>query len=227
MPELPLTFVLVHGAWHDHWCWEPVVRLLEQAGHRVVALDLPLTGSDRDVQAVEAALAAEEAPIVLVGHSYGGRVISEAASGNRDVAHLVFVCAFALKQNEENADGLADVSPISIGDQIRIEGEQVLVGTEKAVESFYAQCPKELADEAISRLRPMSIHGFSERRPAAWESIPSTYVVCSEDRALHPRVQMGMAERCSYREVLKTDHSPFLSDPEGLAGILLAVPVGP
>ncbi len=221
MRKDPSTFVLVHGAWHDGWCWHLVASALEKAGHQVSALDLPLTGSDDDVRAVEEALDLAESPVVLVGHSYGGRVISEAASGREEVAHLVFVCAFAMKASEESASEVASPPPTRLEGQMRIEGEQIFVETGDAREIFYGRCPSPLVSEAIRRLRPMSIHGFSERRPAAWESIRSTYVVCSEDQALHPLVQERMAERCTHTERLATDHSPFLSAPERLSEILL------
>lgn len=217
----PTTFLLVHGAWHDAWSWHLVAAPLERAGHAVEALDLPLTGSDDDVRAVEEALGRAAGPVVLVGHSYGGRVITEAASGHPDVSHLVFVCAFAMKAEEQGVEEIATVPPTRMDGQMRIEGEQILIGTEHAREIFYAHCPGELANEAIRRLRPMNLHGFSERRPAAWESIPSTYVVCSDDQALHPTLQEAMAERCTHTQRLATDHSPFLSTPGPLAEILL------
>jgi len=221
LSETPATFVLVHGAWHDHWTWHRIAEGLERAGHRTDALDLPLTGSDDDVRAVEEALDQADSPAVLVGHSYGGRVITEAASGRSDVAHLAYVCAFAMKASEQSASEIASPPPSPLDDQIRIEGGRVYVETAAAQEIFYGHCPDALATEAIRRLRPMSIQGFSERRPAAWESIPSTYVVCSEDQAIHPMLQERMAERCTYTERLATDHSPFFSTPDRLTEILL------
>jgi len=131
------------------------------------------------------------------------------------------VCAFAMKASEESASEVASPPPTRLDGQMRVEGNQVFVETGEAREIFYGHCPDVLSTEAIRRLRPMSIHGFSERRPAAWESIRSTYVVCSEDQALHPRLQERMAERCAHSESLATDHSPFFSTPERLSEILL------
>jgi pimeloyl-ACP methyl ester carboxylesterase len=221
--DAPSTFVFVHGAWHDGWCWHLVARELEKAGHPVVAIDLPLAGSDGDVEAVETAISNADSPVVLVGHSYGGTVIGEAASERTDVRHLVYVCALATPIDQDGNQAMADGPKTVVGESIRIEGKHVVFDTAKAIETFYADCPTELAEQALQHLRPMGIYGLSGRRRPAYETIRSTYVVCTRDRALHPELQEQMATRCTHTVRLETDHSPFLSTPIPLARILLGL----
>ena len=213
-------FVLVHGAWHDGWCWHRVAERLRAAGREVVALDLPFTGSDDDVQHVESALDALATPAVLVGHSYGGTVISEAASGRDDVARLVYVCAFA-ERVDEDAAFVAELPPNAFAGLPRLVDGQVVADPTKAPAAFYQLCEEEDARQAVARLRPMAPHPLSERRAPAFDELPSLYVVCTEDQALHPAYQERMAARCTRTERLETDHSPFLSRPDELAALLL------
>lgn len=215
------TFVLVHGAWHDGWCWHLVARELEAAGHNVIAVDLPLAGSDRDVQAVEAAIAKADTPVILVGHSYGGTVIGEAASGRTDVDHLVYVCAFATPMDQDANQVMAEGPKTGIEASMRIEGENIVIESEDAMKFLYAECPPELAKEAVLHLRPMGLAGLTSRRQPAYETIPSTYVVCTRDRVLHPELQERMATHCTTTVRIDTDHSPFVSTPGALTKIIL------
>ncbi len=219
MPD-PAPYVLVHGAWHDGWCWRPVAERLRAAGREVVALDLPFTGSDDDVRCVESALDALGAPAILVGHSYGGTVISEAASGRADVARLVYVCAFA-ERVDEDAAFVAELPHNAFTGVPQLVDGQVVADPAKAPAAFYQLCDEEDARQAVSRLRPMAPHGLTARRPPAFDALPSLYVVCTEDQALHPAYQERMAARCTRAERLEADHSPFLSRPDELAAILL------
>ena len=97
------TMVLVHGAFHDAWCWEPVRSLLDEQGIPNLAPELPLTGLEADAGAVRALLDAVDGPVVLCGHSYGGMVISRAASGRDDVDRLVYLCAVQVADDAEMA----------------------------------------------------------------------------------------------------------------------------
>ena len=221
MPE-QAAFVLVHGAWHGAWCWDAIAPALEAAGHRVEAIELPFTSPDDDVAEVVATLDRIEGPKLLVGHSYGGQLISEAASGRSDVTRLVYVCAFTPDREETLMSLIASAPATPLSDANKLEGDALLVEPERATEAFYALSPPELAKRAIARLRPFRVlPPLSERREPAWKKIPSTYVLCSEDQALHPELQRRMAERCSDTVTLASDHSPFLSTPEDLVRILL------
>ncbi len=94
------TFVLVHGLCHGGWCWHPTATELAALGHDVTAVDLPLTGLDDDASSVADALDGLDGPIVLVGHSYGGLVISRVAGGRSDVSHVVYVAALMIGSDD-------------------------------------------------------------------------------------------------------------------------------
>lgn len=220
MADPTATFVLVHGAWHDGWCWHRVEALLREAGRQVVAVDLPFTGSDDDVRCVEETLDAVPGAAVLVGHSYGGVVITEAASGRSDVEKLVYVCAFA-ERPDEDADFAASLPPNAFTGVPQIVDGQVVADAARAPRAFYQLCEEDDARQAASRLRPMAPHQLTTRRPPAFDALPSLYVVCTEDQALHPPFQERMAARCTRMVRMASDHSPFLSAPGELAAILL------
>lgn len=210
-----MRVVLVHGAWHGSWCWDPVVERLE--GLDVVAVDLPRMASPDatfadDVAAVRAAI---EGPTVLCGHSYGGVVIGAAAASD-DVRHCVFLCAFALEDGE-GMDGVA--APLRSA--MHLEGSTIAIDPSLANEAFYADVHPDLAAAAITRLRPMS----GARVPddagiGAWRSKPSTYVVCTQDQSIEVDAQRGMAGRCDAVEEWDCSHSPMLSKADEVATLL-------
>ena len=233
------TFVLVHGAWHGAWCWYKVVPRLEQAGHRVVAPDLPSLGSDKTpisqvslrlwTDRVCQVLDAESAPVILVGHSRGGIVISEAAEARPEkVQRLVYLCAFLLRDGES----LIEVAQADSESQIRShstiaqERGQVTIHDEGIQDLFYGECGAE--DVALARvllqpeaLAPLGtpIHTTEER----FGPIPRVYIECLRDKAIGPASQKQMYSAVPCEQVLSmdTDHSPFFSAPDELVAYLL------
>ena len=207
--------VLVHGAWHGAWCWDPVVERLE--GCDVVAVDLPSTLSpeatfDDDVATVRDAISG---PTVLCGHSYGGAVIG-AAAAHDEVVHSVFLCAFALEDGEQ----LHDVAP-ALRLAMRIEGPVTTIDPALANGAFYADVHPDLAASAITRLRPQSLAAVTAPTAAgAWRSKPSTYVVCTEDQSIDADAQRAMAAACDAVEEWESCHSPMLSRPDDVAILL-------
>lgn len=213
--------VLVHGAWHGPWCWAKVAEGLRAAGATVVAPELPLRdGPAADAEVVREALAGLDGAVVL-GHSYGGVVISAACAGLANVAHLVYLCAFQLSEGETTASVLG-AFPNRMAACIRIEGDERTVGDEHLVELFYGDCDD--ADVALARrsLRPMPVAPptLPPYRPA-WREVPSTYVVCEGDGAIPPAAQRMMAERAGAVRSWDTSHSPFFSRPELVVDLLL------
>src|SRR6266850_3219295 len=200
--EMQRTVVLVHGAWHGAWCWERVVPLLDAAAVPLVVVDLPSVSHDNatlhdDADYVRGALDSVDGDVVLLGHSYGGAVIT-AAGVHPNVAHLVYLCAFALDIGEsaqENTLTGGD-GPSDLGAALEI-GEGVLtVDPERAVAAFYHDCTPEIAAAAIERLRPQSLAALGGKvDAAAWHDKPATYVVCSEDHALPVALQRSNAAR--------------------------------
>jgi pimeloyl-ACP methyl ester carboxylesterase len=230
--------VLVHGAWHGAWAWERVVPLLASAGVECLALDLPGHGEDggpfgdlySDVERVRDVLDELDGDVVLVGHSYGGAVISEAGL-HPAVEHLVYVAAFALDAGESCVSAAADVEAGLISYEgrpnlgagfIMRSGDMITLDPSSAAECLYNDCDADTIAWALARLGPqplITLQGAAKL--AAWRTKPSTYVVCGHDMAVHPDLQRIMARRCSSVIEWPTDHSPFLCRPELVAGLLV------
>ena len=218
--------MLVHGAWHGSWCWESVVPLLHDKGIATAVVDNPSVtrpGSDltADGDNVRAALDAIDGPVVLVGHSYGGAVITDAGTHPR-VEHLVYLTAFALDAGESLIDNqLTGGEDMQLAGALQFEGDVITVDPARVVEFFYHDCTPEGAASAAARLRPMSMAAMvGTAREIAWREKPSTYVVCTDDRAIPVALQHACAQRVGGFVELATSHSPFLSRPDELATLL-------
>lgn len=224
------TVVLVHGSWHGAWCWAPVVERLVGLGIPATALDLPGHGDDTrpltDLHghgdAVRAALDGIDGPVVLVGHSYGGAAITDAGT-HPAVRHLVYISAFCLDANESvmGNDVPGGHGPELEG-AIRLGDDGTLtIDPEIATKVFFADCDPDTAAAAAARLGPERADGFAQQpRSVAWRSRPSTYAVCTQDRALTPELQRHLAMRCGATVEWPTSHSPFLSRPDLVADLL-------
>ena len=236
--------VLVHGAWHGAWAWERVLPLLTLAGVECVALDLPGHGEDggpfgdldSDVARVRQSLDECNGDVVLVGHSYGGAVITEAGL-HPAVEHLVYVAAFALDEGEScvsAAAAEAEASRISHDGRpslgagfIMGSGDMITLDPANAEECLYNDCDADTVAWALARLGPQPLITLQGTpKLAAWRTKPSTYAVCLDDMAVHPELQRIMARRCDSVVEWPTDHSPFLSRPDLVAGLLVDLAKG-
>lgn len=215
--------LLVHGGFHGAWCWEKLIVNLTERGVRVEAVDMPFTSFADDVAAVSTAidrLAADGTPVVAVGHSMGGLHLTEAGAGgagHRSATHLVYVTATMVDPESPPDDGTFNVT-----DALLHHGEQVRADPEVAPSIFYNRCDPEVAAWATSRLRPMSIASLVPPPGAtvAWRTVPSTYIVCTDDRVISPDGQRKMAANARSRAEIDADHSPFLSKTGQLADLL-------
>jgi pimeloyl-ACP methyl ester carboxylesterase len=161
-----------------------------------------------------------DGPSVLVGHSYGGQVISQASAGRDDVAHLVYVCAFMLDTGESLFGALGGESP----DWIEVVADGAATRSHRNAEIFYADVDPAVAAAASARLGLQSVPAFAdELTGAGWHDTPSTYVVCEHDQAIPPPAQDAMSARAGTVHRLASSHSPFLSMPDAVAGIVLEV----
>jgi pimeloyl-ACP methyl ester carboxylesterase len=230
-----MIVVLVHGAWHGSWCWARVLDLLAAEGIeaepiKAVAVDLPLTGLPDDATHVREMLDSLDGPVLLVGHSYGGAVITEAGD-HPSVARLLYLAAFPLEENESAASAAsADPATAQISHDGRPELRSGLIFDEAGLMSidrdvaaamFYNDCDAESTAWALDRLRPQALASLQQQPAAvAWRSRPSTYVVCADDRTVHPELQRILARRCTDVVQWPTGHSPFLSQPALVANLL-------
>jgi len=226
-------FVLVHGAFGGAWSWGEFVGELEQAGHSVTAIDLPGSGNDQTpVEAVTLdacaervcdTLAAEAEPAILVGHSMGGVVITQAAARCPErVSLLVFVAAFM----PGDGQSLLDLTrlPEGAGDQVQanivVEGDPPVatMADPTARAALMARCSPEQIARSIELSRPQAVATFATAvsiAPGALDGIRRVYIHTSEDRAIPPALQLRMLREHPCAEVVEiaTDHSPFLSAP--------------
>src|SRR4051794_29986345 len=168
------SYVLVHGIAHDGWCWSPIEDRLVASGHSVSAVDLPLTSLEDDAAEVRRVLDAASGPVVLVGHSYGGLVISMAADGRTDVTHLVYVAALMLDAEELAADRFAEFPPATLAQaDIFTDDGHLVIPREHAFATFYADCDPDLDRTAAERLRPTAMACLSTPVGAEpWRTIP-------------------------------------------------------
>jgi pimeloyl-ACP methyl ester carboxylesterase len=197
MPGPRATIVLVHGAWHGPWCWEFLVPHLLAQSLAVRALELPSvnaavpTGLAEDARHLSTVLSEVAGPVVLCGHSYGGMVISAADTGQTDVRHLVYLCAYMTETGESVESSLQAAGERRPGHWIRTVADgSTVVDADRAGALFYQDCPDAARDWAVGQLRPHWGRALSDPTgPPAWRRHPSTYVVCSEDQALSPGIQ--------------------------------------
>jgi pimeloyl-ACP methyl ester carboxylesterase len=220
------TAVLVHGAWHGAWCWELVVPKLAARGIDAVTVDLPsvqrrhATVAD-DADEVRRAIDAIGGPVVLVGHSYGGAVVTDAGA-HPDVEHIVYLTAFALDDGESvSSNALLGGESMRLVEALRFEADVSTVDPDRATDFFFHDCSPDIATAAVARLRPMSLDAMrSAPRAVAWRNKPATYIVCTDDRGVPVELQRSAAGRCAAVIEIPTSHSPFLSQPELLADTL-------
>jgi pimeloyl-ACP methyl ester carboxylesterase len=233
---MPATVVLVHGACHGAWCWDKVVAGITAREIPSVAIDLPGHGESGaalgdlpvDAAALRATLDGIDRSVVC-GHSYGGAVITEGAAGHPGVQHLVYVTAFALKPGEscmaaategseaDTATKLGEAMLFADDGTVRFQGPAV-------VDALYHDCSPADIEFALARLGPQTISslgGVATR--AAWQDIPSTYAICTEDRAVVPELQRRLAARATETIEWPTSHSPFLSRPELVVDLLARI----
>jgi pimeloyl-ACP methyl ester carboxylesterase len=216
------ALMLVHGVAHGAWCWSRTRADLVRRGHDVFAVDLPLTSLDDDATAVRRALDEWGRHAVLVGHSYAGLVISKAAAERADVHHLVYVAAMLIDGGDVYLKRMREFPAAPITNKVELGADgNFVVPAEAAVGCFYNECDSGEATEAARRLRPTAAACLAVATGAEpWRSIPSTYVLCARDRAIHPAFQTWMSTRAGEVVTLDTDHSPFMSMPEQFADLL-------
>lgn len=214
------TVVLVHGAWHGPWCFAKVLDGLAARGVDAVAPELPLLGGlGADADLVADLVAGIDGPVVLLGHSYGGQVISAAARDAGNVAHLVYLCALMLDEGESLQDVMA--SGPNAYDAVKRDGDHRVVIPELAPATFYGDCSQDDIDLALRSCRPMPASPAPAPDGApAWKSIPSTYVVCEQDKAIPPDGQRHLARHATDVVTWDVSHSPFFSRPDLMVDLL-------
>ncbi|WP_240197417.1 alpha/beta fold hydrolase [Nonomuraea lactucae] len=226
------TIVLVHGAFADASSWNDVITELKRGGYPVLATANPLRGLSGDAAYLKSVLENVKGPVVLVGHSYGGAVISKAAVGDSSVRALVYVAAF-LPDKGESALALSAKYPGStLGPNTRQwtyrrpgggKAVELTIKQDKFREQFAADVPARKAAAMAAAQRPVAVAALEERATAAaWKTIPSWALIATGDKNIPPAAQRWMARRADARTAeVDASHAVSVSRPHKVAQLIL------
>ena len=233
------TFVLVHGPWHGGWCWERVAPLLRAPGHRVEVPDLPGHGLDQTppseislrsyVDAVVRVVTEQLEPVVLVGHTKPGAVISEVAEKCPGlIAVLVYLAAYLLRRGETISDvGLTDQESLLVPNLVTYPTQSLITVRPEALRDvFYHDCDPATVAAATARIGPEPVPPITTPiriTPEHYGRVRRVYIETLQNRALGLALQRRMRAElpCEHVHSLDTGHTPFLSAPDALATCLL------
>jgi pimeloyl-ACP methyl ester carboxylesterase len=221
------NIVLVHGVWSDGSAWRDVITPLAHAGHNVYAAQLPLTSFDGDVAALERLLDHVVGPVVLVGHSYGGAVIT-AAGDHEKVKKLVYICAFAPQQREK-LGSLLEIHPPAAQVQMGPDQHGFVWATAPVMADAVAHdVHRGVVNFAVAVQKPYAHKLFeaSISNPA-WQRKPSSYLITTEDRILNPKTQHLLADRIgATRREVASSHLVLISHHAETADFILESATG-
>ncbi|MFQ6146824.1 alpha/beta fold hydrolase [Streptomyces seoulensis] len=227
------TVVLAHGAFADASSWSGVVQRLQRAGYPVVAAANPLRGLSSDAAYLRSVLDTVKGPVILVGHSYGGSVISQAAAGDPEVKALVYVAAFIPNVGESSSELAAKFPGSTLGDTLNTSSYPLPdggTGTELTIKQnlfrhqFAADVPAATAAVMAATQRPVTTLALDEKATkAAWKDIPSYAVVAGQDRNIPAKAEQWMANRAGARTVTidGASHAVAVSHPAAVTDLIL------
>jgi pimeloyl-ACP methyl ester carboxylesterase len=217
------NIVLVHGAWADGSSWSKIIPLLEAKGLHAVAVHNPLSSIADDVASTNRIIDAQDGPVLLVGHSYGGAVITEAGMNPKAVG-LVYVAAFAPDEGE-TLGGLAQGYPgTPLFSEIQPIADGYIMLTPKGVTEDFAQdlSPAEIKLVIATQSATQSAILGTPIKKAAWHTKPSWFVIASNDRAISPEQEKATAKRMNSKTLtLASSHLPMLSHPKEVADFVI------
>lgn len=224
------TIVLAHGAFADSSSWDEVVTILEGRGHRVISVAVPLRGVASDARYLSDVVRTVTGPVVLVGHSYGGAVITDAAAGHPDVKALVYVAAFAPDQGESSLGITGQYPGSQLPSSLVVRsfpggGQDASIDQAAFRKVFAADVPAARTRLMAAEQRPVAVAALAAPSSApAWRSIPSWYLVAGADQAIPPAAERAMAERAHAHTVTipGASHAVSVSHPGAVADLVRA-----
>jgi pimeloyl-ACP methyl ester carboxylesterase len=216
------TIILVHGGWADGSSWGKVITILKNAGHRVIAVQLPLHNSADDIATVKRAIELAGGPVLLVGHSYGGFVITNAAYNNPNVTGLVYVAAFAPDKGESLG---TFVTPAMLPPGILILDSAGLsyINPDMFHDAFAQDVNMTEADILAIAQKPFNQSIFTEPSgPPAWKQLKTWYQVSDSDHMIPPDTQRMFAQRMNATTIsIDTSHASYVAHPDEIAQLIL------
>lgn len=222
------NIVFVHGAFADGSSWSKVLPILIAAGYHVTSVQNPLTSFQDDVAAVNRAIAVQDGPVLLVGHSYGGVVITEAGSDPK-VAGLVYVAAFAPGAHESIVDISKDFPKPAGLDKVVPQPDGFLLLSADGIATAFAQDLSQDEKLLLTAVQPQTSGAIFAARPtqAAWEQKPSWYIASTNDHMIAPEQQIAMAKRINATTTtLPSSHAVMLSHPQEVAKVIQEAAAG-
>lgn len=221
------NIILVHGAWADGSGWSKVIPILTAAGHKVIAVQLPLHSLADDVATVKRAIDLVGKPVTLVGHSYGGEVITNAGYNNPNVKGLVYIAAFA---PDEGQGEFSFINPAKFPKGLLIpDSGGFLYINPKLFREFFAQdVNSSEADIMAIAQKPFNQSEiFAKSGPPAWKQLPTWYQVSSNDKAIPPDIERMFAKRMNATTIeLPASHASYVSHPNEIAAFILKATKG-
>src|SRR5262245_53626532 len=217
------TVVLVHGAFADASGWSRVIPILERDGYYVIAVQIPLTSLSDDIATAKRAVDSQKGPVVLVGHSYGGAVITGAAADSPNVKALVYLAAFAPEAGEALGEPGKKFAQPPLNSALAPDSAGLLyIDRAKFHDAFCSDLPEAEARVMAATQKPLSGSVFEASvSAAAWKTIPSWYVVSSQDRAINPELERFYAKRIgATTSEIAASHVAFLSHPREAATVI-------
>ena len=217
------TIVLVHGAFVDGSSWQKVIPILQSDGYTAIAVQNPLTSLPDDVATTKRVIDAQKDPVVVVGHSYGGAVITEAAAGNPNVKALVYVAAFAPEPGEPLGGPVeGKFAPPARSEIVPAAGGFLYIDRAKFHDDFCKDLSTAEASVLAATQKPLSGSVFEASvARAAWKTIPSWYIVSSQDHTENPEAERFYAKRMDAKTTeIKASHLVILSHPREVANVI-------
>lgn len=217
------NIVLVHGAFADGSSWSKVIPLLQAKGLNVIAVQNPLTSFDDDVAATKRVIAQMDGPVLLIGHSYGGMVISEAGKDPK-VAGLLYVAALVPEEGQNVNDVNAAMPPTAVGPEFKLSPEGFLSLSEKGIHEFFAQDVPVQERKLIYATQVTWAASATQVKvyAPAWKTKPSWYIVASRDGMINPDLERFKARLINAKTLeLNASHVPMVSQPEKVADFII------
>src|SRR6188472_2801209 len=217
-----MNIVLVHGTYVDGSSWDKVIPILQNAGHKVIAVQLPLHSLSDDIATTKRAIDLLGGPVILVGHSYGGFVITNAAYNNPKVKGLVYLAAFAPKEGQ-SLSNFVDIAKFPKGFLVVDSAGFIYINPAMFPQAFAQDVDPAQANIMAAVQKPFSTSILAEKSgPPAWKQLPTWYQVSENDHAIPPDAERMFAKQINATTIsLTSSHASPLSHPNEVAQLIL------